>query len=114
MDDIDLGLHELSNRLAQDKTPFADSLPKTNPFVTKMTESRYVKWMKTYLFYWTIAVFLFIFIIWASPEYVYVTTVGSQQQHSTRKFSWSRFTTVFVISYVVIVSLHVGAIYITR
>lgn len=109
MDEIDLGLHELSNQLSQDKAFFAESsTTKANP----LDKSRYMQLMKTYFFYWTTAVFLFIFIIWASPEYCYTMTVHRNNQPPTKQFLWSRFTTVFTISYVIIISLYLTSIYI--
>lgn len=117
MDEIDLGLHELSNQLSQDKTFFAESPSptKTNQFVSGFTKSRYVQWMKTYFFYWTTAVFLFIFILWASPEYCYINnTVQRNNQPPTKQFLWSRFTTVFTISYAIVISIYLSSIYVFK
>lgn len=115
MDEIDLGLHELSNQLSQDKTFFAESpsSTKTNQFVSGVTKSRYVQWMKTYFFYWTTAVFLFIFILWAAPEYCY-TVVHRNNQPPTKQFLWSRFTTVFAVSYTIVISIYLSSIYVFK
>lgn len=113
MDEIDLGLHELSNQLSQDKTLFTEPNTTTTGFALGMTRSRYVQWMKTYFFYWTSAVFLFVFILWSSPEYCYLT-VNRPNQPSNRQFLWSRFTTVFAVSYSIVVSLYLASIYMFR
>lgn len=109
MDEIDLGLHELSSQLA-DTGVFKDSTlmksSKTNSvgnFTSSVVNSRYAILMKKYMFYWTTALTLFVFILWASPEYCYITT----RTGSSRQFSWSRFFTVFIVLYSTIIGLHI-------
>lgn len=111
MDEIDLGLHELSNQLSQEKTLFVE--PKTTTTGFAMSRSQYVQWMKTYFFYWASAVFLFVFILWSSPEYCYLT-VDRPNQPPTRQFLWSRFMTVFAVSYSTLLSLYLASAYLFR
>lgn len=91
MDEIDLGLHNLTNELGIDvnKEKMISSVLKT--------EARYIYMLKTFFFYWMTAVILFIFLLWASPEYFY-ENYGSQ-----KRFLWQRFFKVFLFLYILII-----------
>lgn len=125
MDEIDLGLHELSNQLKLDKNAFghtnttgvAGSLSSTSSAFGR--PARYTELLKTFVFYWSTAILLFLFLIWASPSYFYTTSpvgiITNNHHHHPmpspppQRFVWSRFFRVWVIMYVLILSCYVSA-----
>lgn len=106
MDEIDLGLHDLSSELGMDKSGV---IIGTTTNILKR-EGRYIYLLKRFFFYWMTAFIIFIFLLWASPDYFYdnvMTTKGTVD----RKFQWTRFIKVFIFLYALILGTYFGSNY---
>lgn len=111
MDELDLELNELASQFQVNNKTIMDPVKIKSG---RTNTSRYVDLAKRYFFYWSSAIVLFLFILWASPDYCYVDYSSNRQGASSKQFVWSRFFTVWITMYLVLLSIHVSSNFLAK